>query len=113
MLMSCATPGSASDPAAIRVAKNKTLRGNAGGFTKGSSDGPAMTPSRLRDSQSRSSAGQVQVQERGSRCGTDGQVVFPAQPVERPARPAGARRPQAVAPSRLDSGRHSTVQELK
>ena len=57
MLMSCANAGPASDPAAISVARNKTtLRGEAAGLTKGSSDGPARTPSRLRDSQSRSLA---------------------------------------------------------
>ena len=38
------------------MARNKTtLRGKAAGLTKGSLDGPARTPSRLRDSQSRSS----------------------------------------------------------
>ena len=56
MLISCANAGPASDPAAISVAKNKTLRGKAAGLTKGSLDGPATTPSRLRDFQSRSSA---------------------------------------------------------
>src|SRR3981189_2602039 len=54
MLMSCANAGPASDPAAIREARNKTLRGTFADLTKGSLDGPAMTPSRLRDSQSRS-----------------------------------------------------------
>src|SRR5258706_14016974 len=53
MLISCAHAGSISDPAAISVAKNKTLRGTFAGLTKGSLDGPAMTPFRLRDSQSR------------------------------------------------------------
>src|SRR6202158_2749013 len=56
MLMSCANAGAASEPAMIRVAKNKTLRGYGADLTKGSSDGPARTPSRLRDFQSRSSA---------------------------------------------------------
>ena len=56
MLISCANAGPASDPAAIRMAKNKTLRGKDADLTKESSDGPAGTPSRLRDSQSRSSA---------------------------------------------------------
>ena len=55
MLISCATAGSIIDPAAISVAKNKTLRGTSAGLTKGSLGGPAMTPSRLRDSQNRSS----------------------------------------------------------
>src|SRR6202790_487466 len=54
MLMSCANAGAASSPADIRVVRNKTLRGTARGLTKGSLDGPAMTQSRLRDSQSRS-----------------------------------------------------------
>ena len=67
MLISCASAGSASDPAAIRIRKNNTLRGEAGSLTKGSLDGPAGTPSRLRDFRSRSSA------ERGggtgARCG--------------------------------------------
>ena len=56
MLISCANAGSVSDPAAISVARNKTLRGTVVGLTKGSSGGPAVTPSRLRDSQSHSSA---------------------------------------------------------
>src|SRR5258708_31294076 len=47
MLMSCANAGPANDPAAIRVARNKTLRGYGADLTKGSLDGPAMTPSRL------------------------------------------------------------------
>src|SRR4051812_36635096 len=55
MLISCANAGSTSDPAAISMAKNKTLRGTDADLTKGSLDGPAMTPSRLRDFQSRSS----------------------------------------------------------
>src|SRR3979490_2049484 len=41
MLMSCANAGSISDPAAIRLIKNKTLRGNGDDLTKGSLDGPA------------------------------------------------------------------------
>src|SRR5664279_4209669 len=41
MLMSCANAGAASDPAAIRVARNKTLRGRDADLTKGSLDGPA------------------------------------------------------------------------
>src|ERR1700681_4014815 len=56
MLISCANAGPASDPVAIRVARNKTLRGTGADLTKGSLDGPAMTPSRLRDFQNRSSA---------------------------------------------------------
>src|ERR1700693_6216892 len=49
MLISCAIAGSTSDPAAIRVAKNKTLRGRGADLTKGALGGPAMTPSHLRD----------------------------------------------------------------
>src|SRR5258707_7830520 len=41
MLISCATAGSTSDPAAIKIAKNKTLRGTVADLTKGSLDGPA------------------------------------------------------------------------
>src|ERR1700678_4761855 len=41
MLISCANAGSASDPAAIRMAKNKTLRGKVADLTKETSDGPA------------------------------------------------------------------------
>src|SRR5258707_4013744 len=59
MLISCANAGSASDPAAIRVAKNNTLRGTVADLTKETLDGPARTPSRLRDSQSRSSRAQA------------------------------------------------------
>src|SRR5580658_10703420 len=41
MLMSCANAGLASEPAAIRMAKNKTtLRGAVADLTKGSLDGP-------------------------------------------------------------------------
>src|SRR5881227_3288523 len=67
MLISCASAGSASDPAAVRIKKNKTLRGEVAGLTKGSSDDPARTPSRLRDFRSRSSAERVWAQE--ARCG--------------------------------------------
>src|SRR5258707_12325364 len=45
MLMSCATAGSASDPAAIRGARYKTLRGNAAGLTKGTWAGQQGTHS--------------------------------------------------------------------
>src|SRR6266436_5316861 len=55
MLMSCANTGSASDPAAIRLTKNKTLRGAFADLTKSSLAGPKGKPSRLRDSQSRTS----------------------------------------------------------
>src|ERR1700748_3833680 len=39
MLISCAKAGSTSDPAAIRVAKNRTLRGRGADLTKGALDG--------------------------------------------------------------------------
>src|SRR4051794_4760774 len=54
MLISCASAGSASDPAAVSMKRNKTLHGNGDDLTKASLDGPAGTPSRLRDFQSRS-----------------------------------------------------------
>src|SRR3954466_12876689 len=56
MLMSCANAGPAGDPAANNTTRNKTLRGTLADLTKGSLDGPAATPFRLRDFQSRSLA---------------------------------------------------------
>src|SRR6201989_1976017 len=57
ILISCANAGSTSDPAAtISVAKNKTLRGKDADLTKATSDDPAGMPSRLPNSQTRSSA---------------------------------------------------------
>src|SRR3954454_7364883 len=110
MLISCASAGSASDPAAIRIKKNKTLRGEAGGFTKGSSDGPARTPSRLRDFRSRSSAARGREPE--ARYGRSAQAAFPAPPAAPLVRPAGAGRLRAAAPFRPDSGRRSTARGL-
>src|SRR3954468_15116032 len=107
MLISCASTGSASDPAAVRIKKNNTLRGKADGLTKGSSDGPARTPSRLRDFRSRSSAERVGEPE--ARCGRCARAAFPALPAAPPARLAGAGRLRAAAPFPPDSGRHSTV----
>src|SRR6478752_3736358 len=108
MLMSCASAGSASDPAAVRIKKIKTLRGKVDGLTKGSSDGPARTPSRLRGFRSRSSAERGWVRE--VRCGRYyGQAGFPAPPAALPVRPAGGGRLPAAAPSRRDSGRRSTA----
>src|SRR3977135_2922010 len=69
ILISCANAGSASDPAAIRVAKNKTLRGTGAGLTKGSLGGPAVTPSRLRDFQSRSLQARQPAAPSMARCG--------------------------------------------
>src|SRR4051794_34410255 len=116
MLISCASAGSISDPAAISVAKYKTLRGNDADLTKGSLDGPTGTPSRLRDFQSRSwpVAGQSAQSAHSllARCCAerrDWQEV-PVRPVgrqpsvRRRRRPdAGARLP-AVAPFQQDSG---------
>src|SRR5713101_1347256 len=117
MLMSCANAGSASDPAAIRVARYKTLRGNAAGLTKGSLGGPAMTPSRLRDFQNRSFAkAQSPAAPSTDRCGVArcGSAAAPAPPAarrpvarRRRRRPAGEVRLQAVAPSRRDFGPRS------
>ena len=61
MLISCANAGSASDPAAaIRTGRKKTLRGRFAILTKNSLAAPAGTPSRLRDSQSWSSAARAE-----------------------------------------------------
>src|SRR4029077_936431 len=107
MLMSWASAGSASDPAAIRVARYKTLRGNAAGLTEGSLGGPTMTPSRLRDFQNRSFAkAQFPAAPSTARCGVvrRGPAAAPAPPVvRRPAarprrRRAGEVRLQGVAP---------------
>src|SRR5437899_244719 len=111
MLISCASAGSANDPAAVRTRRNKTLRGEVAGLTKGSSDGPARTPSRLRDFRSRSSAEQVWAPE--ARCGRSGRAAFPVQPAAPPVRPAGAGPLPAAAPFRRDSGRRSTARGLE
>src|SRR5258706_5673007 len=112
MLMPCANAGSASDPAVIRVAIYKTLRGNAAGLTKGSLGGPTMTPFRLRDSQTRSFAkAQFRAVPSTARCGVvrHGSAA-PAPPAghrpvaRRRRRPAGAVRLQGVAPFRRDFG---------
>ena len=90
MLMSCAIAGSASDPAAISAAtKEKLYAGRSAALTKASSDGPARTPSRLRDSRSRSSAtasgGGI-----GLRCaGRRGAAAVRAQPAARHRSRAG------------------------
>src|SRR5256886_6581404 len=107
MLTSCASAGSASDPAAIRVARYKALRRNAAGLTKGSLGGPTMTPSRLRDFQNRSFAkAEFPAAPSTARCGVArrGSAAAPAPRAERRpgARwhrwPAGAARLQGVAP---------------
>src|SRR6185437_7779801 len=106
MLISCANAGSASDPAAIRMAKNKTLRGTDADLTKGSLDGPAGMPSRLQDSQSRSWAS-APGEPSTARCGAaaDGPPAIRARPVAhrpvvrpQPRRLAGAAPPPAAAP---------------
>src|ERR1700736_4395682 len=111
MLISCANAGPASDPAAISVAKHKTLRGTGADLTKGSLDGPAMTPSRLRDFQNRSSrAGQPAgppMARCGERCARAAALAPPGarRPVVRRCRLRGGEGlPPAVAPSRRDFG---------
>src|ERR1700686_2065532 len=91
MLRSCANAGAASEPAVIRTRKNKTLRGKVVDLTKGTLGGPARTPSRLRDFQSRSSARvrQPAGPPPGARCGSRGRAAVRAQPAAR--RPAAQR----------------------
>src|ERR1700676_4748682 len=92
MLISCASAGPAGDPAAIRAARNKTLRGNRAGLTKGSLGGPAMTPSRLRDSQNRPLAkAKLPGAPSMARCGMArrGSAAARGSPAARP--PAGPR----------------------
>src|ERR1700724_2914477 len=91
MLMSGANAEPASDVAAIRVTRNKTLRGNGADLTKGSLGGPAMTPSRLRDSQNRSSKALRPAGPSGAHCGARG----PAAGWGAPGAAAGRRRARA------------------
>src|SRR5256885_7914387 len=112
MLISCANAGSTSDPAASNVAKNKTLRGNGAGLTKGSLVGPAVTPSRLRGSQIRPSKAQ---QPALARCAVRrGLAAARARPAaHRPAARslhlrAAEGPPPTVAPSLRDFGPRST-----
>src|SRR4051812_11685789 len=104
MLISCASAGSVSDPAAIRLTRNKTLRGRPADLTKAISDGPAAMPFRPRDFQSRP----LWVAGRPAaplHCAV-AQAVSRAppaarRPAARPARrPDGARRLRDAAPSR-------------
>src|SRR6266702_1107176 len=115
MLMSCANAGAASDVAAIRLAKNKTLRGSFGGLTKGSSGGPATTPSRLRDFQIRASVDPDSAdQDLGAapRCAARGQAEARARPAARPyRRPGGEVQLPAAAPSRRDWRRRWRARE--
>src|ERR1700674_700590 len=104
MLISWASAGPASDPAAISVAKNKTLRGTFADLTKGSLGGQATRPSRLRDFQNRSSV-RPPAGPSGARCGTAGPVAVPLLPVEQPCRRKAGEVPlPAAAPSRRDFG---------
>src|SRR5882724_5134040 len=110
MLMSWANAGPASNAAAIDRLKNKTLRGAFAGLTKGSLDDPARTPSRLRDSQSRSwRAPQPEARSMARRGARHG-LAARTQPAAlrsgfRPRRRrGGAALPPAVAPSRRDFG---------
>src|SRR5258705_4581637 len=103
MLMSCANAGSVSDPAVIRAARKKTLRGNAAGLTKSSLDGPARTPFRLRDFQSRSSA----EPGREPPCAARGRAAVRARPAARHRWAGGAMRPPGAAPSRRGFDRRS------
>src|SRR5215471_12831316 len=92
MLMSWAAACPASVPAVIRVAKNKTLRGEAPSLTKDSLDVRAGTPSRLQDYRTRSSTEPAPGPERvaASRRGTGGQGAARARREGRPCRrPAG------------------------
>src|SRR6202042_3148509 len=118
MLMSCANAGSASEPAAIRMAKNNTLRGKVADLTKETSDGPARRPSRLPDSQTRSSARPSRPAARPSvRCEARGGAaaarVRPAgrRPEARWHRAAGEALLPAAAPFRRDFDRRSTATE--
>src|SRR5207253_4177686 len=81
MLMSGANAEPASEVAvAIRTVRKNTLRGNAGGLTKTNSlDGPAGTPFRLRDFQSRSFAARGQAPRGAGR----GRAAVPARPAAR------------------------------
>src|SRR5260370_42415949 len=89
MLISCANAGSIRDPAAaISVTKNKTLRGTFADLTKATLDGPARTPSRLRDFQSRPCA--ERERGRGARCAPDGRAAARARPAAQCRQPAAA-----------------------
>src|SRR5260221_2673104 len=111
MLMSGANAEPASDVAAIRVTRNKTLRGNGADLTKASLGGPAMTPSRLRDSQNRSSKALRPEGPSGAHCGARGPAAVRVRPeVQRDRRSAGAMPLRAAAPSRRDFGPRSAAE---
>src|SRR3954447_19274644 len=105
MLMSCVHAGPASELADISARRKNTLRGRAAALTKSSLDGRAATPSRLRDSQSWSSAARAP----GSRCARAGRAAraaLPAAPAGRQCRRRdGAGQLRAVAPFRRGSDR--------
>src|ERR1700749_509574 len=108
MLMSCANAGPASDPAAISVATNKTLRGKVAGLTKGSLDGPAVTPSRLPDSQSRSLSKVWPLMAVSAvRCeGRCGQAAAPARPEGHGGLGRGGRARHQLLVARCPPRRH-------
>src|SRR5690242_14676593 len=116
MLMSCASAGAASVPAAIRVARNKTLRGEVASLTKGSLVVRAGTPSRLQDSQIQSSpAVSARPQEaRAARRARQGarQAVRGRRAGQPDHRPAGEAPLQAAAPFQQDFGRPPISAEL-
>src|ERR1700733_11310285 len=104
MLIAGANPGPAGDPAAISVTRNKTLRGPFADLTKGSLGGPAVTPSRLRDSQSCPSATRSAEPSTARYAVRRGPAAVLAPPAaHRRRRPAGEGPPPAVAPSRRGS----------
>src|SRR6516225_6205445 len=104
MLMSWAAAGPARVPAAIRVARNKTLRGEAASLTKDSLDVRAGTPSRLQGCRTRSLTAARPVEVSAARCARPGGP--PAAQVRREGRPChrpdGEALPPDVAPSRRD-----------
>ena len=125
MLISCANAGPANDPAAIRMKRNKTLRGWAAGLTKATSGVRAGMPSRLQGVRNRISDRAVRLAAPPTaRCAERGRPKFrrsardPAVR-ERPAvrlgaccrLPDAAARPRGVAPSRRDFDRRWTWRE--
>src|ERR1700722_6046235 len=111
MLMSCANAGAASNPAAIRVTRNKTLRGGPAALTKDSSGAPTGRPFRLRGFQTRSLKGRQRTVAPPARCGKRAARAPPAAQPLRP--PAGEGPLQAVAPSPRDFDRPKTSRALE
>src|SRR3569833_2067906 len=111
ILMSCANAGSARDPAAISVAKNKTLRGNGADLTKASLDGPARRPFRLRDFRIRSWTRAEPAERPVARyagapdlAATLARPTAPRRAARSARRPVCEVQPPGAAPSRRDSG---------